>query len=119
MSDLRELLPCPFCGGEAKRFDIEEREDVENAGASFITCTRCDASTALHFDRKENLLSSWNDRVVDAQLASARKALEVTDAMVKKALDAWFSGWCSEGAFDERMRAALKAALSDDLRGGK
>lgn len=57
-----ELLPCPFCGGEAKREDIEAREGVENAGASYITCARCWASTALHFDRKENLISSWNDR---------------------------------------------------------
>lgn len=33
-----------------------------NAGGSVIACTRCEASTAVHFDRKENLYSSWNDR---------------------------------------------------------
>ena len=57
-----DLLPCPFCGGEAKREDIEAREGVENAGASYIACDRCWASTALHFDRKENLDDSWNRR---------------------------------------------------------
>lgn len=69
MSDLRE---CPFCGGSAERVDnLPTNEQVQNAlswgqdyddGGSFIHCTRCDASTAIHFDRKENLVSSWNER---------------------------------------------------------
>ena len=56
------LLPCPFCGGEAKRHDVESREDIDNAGASYIECEGCGACTQLHFDRKENLLDSWNRR---------------------------------------------------------
>lgn len=62
-----ELLPCPFCGGKATRKDINyetmsaEPED-ENYGGSFIECDGCGACTALHFDRKEHLVSSWNDR---------------------------------------------------------
>ena len=60
---MTNLKPCPFCGGEAERIDIPaEHDDIENAGASYIQCSRCVASTALHFDRKENLESSWNDR---------------------------------------------------------
>ena len=60
---MTNLKPCPFCGGEAERIDIPaEHDDIENAGASCIQCSRCVASTALHFDRKENLESSWNDR---------------------------------------------------------
>lgn len=51
------LSPCPFCGGPAERLDLE---DAENG--SVISCTRCGASSAVHFDRKENLVSSWNDR---------------------------------------------------------
>jgi Lar family restriction alleviation protein len=62
MSDLR---PCPFCGSAAKRHDIEAREDVDNAGASYIECERCAICTPLYFDRKENLYSSWNDRTPD------------------------------------------------------
>jgi Lar family restriction alleviation protein len=58
-----EMKPCPFCGGEPNRCDIEAREDVDNAGASYIECTKCGACTQLHFDRKENLLDSWNARV--------------------------------------------------------
>lgn len=53
------LLPCPFCGSKANRIDLA---DGEAAGGSLIVCTQCDASTAVHFDRKENLISSWNRR---------------------------------------------------------
>jgi len=61
-----QMKPCPFCGGEAERIDIPTDDEMdENAGGSCIQCNRCAASTALHFDRKENLISSWNDRVVD------------------------------------------------------
>jgi Lar family restriction alleviation protein len=59
---MTELLPCPFCGAEAERHDIEAREDVDNAGAGYIECGGCGACTQLHFDRKENLVSSWNTR---------------------------------------------------------
>jgi Lar family restriction alleviation protein len=60
---MSDLLACPFCGGEAKRHDIESREDIDNAGASYIECEGCGACTQLHFERKENLVSSWNDRI--------------------------------------------------------
>jgi len=56
------LLPCPFCGGRAAREDIPDNRASIDAGASYITCTRCHATTALHFDRKENLVAAWNDR---------------------------------------------------------
>lgn len=55
-----KLLPCPFCGGEAKRIDIEE--EGENFGGSCISCKRCLASSNLEFGRKENFVSNWNRR---------------------------------------------------------
>ena len=57
-----QLKPCPFCGGEAFREDIDPTSDNENAGASYICCKKCWATTALHFDRKENLEAAWNER---------------------------------------------------------
>lgn len=68
-----ELKPCPFCGGEAGelRFDDVPQDDV-NFGGAAISCKRCGACSPVHFDRKENLYSSWNDRanVVPAQGAT-------------------------------------------------
>lgn len=77
-----DLLPCPFCGGPAERvnngptaaqvqYAVSWGEDV-NDGGSFIHCTRCDASTALHFDRRENLVSSWNQRAAIKRETLAR-----------------------------------------------
>ena len=57
-----ELRRCPFCAGEAERYDADETSEG-NEGGSAIQCKSCKATTALHFDRKENLLSSWNDRI--------------------------------------------------------
>ena len=59
-----KLKPCPFCGGEARRVDFDATDETApNAGGSLIECTRCLSSSAVCFDRKENLYSNWNDRV--------------------------------------------------------
>ena len=57
-----KLMPCPFCGGEAERLDFAAVEGDPNAGGSCICCKQCGASSPVHFDRKENLESSWNTR---------------------------------------------------------
>ena len=80
--DLMAFAPCPFCGGEAERIDIPtvgsdpELGGDPNAGGSCISCKRCAASTALHFDRKENLYSSWNDRAASRPAPVDREAVE-------------------------------------------
>lgn len=56
-----DLLACPFCGGQAVRIDVPD-DDEENAGGSCIQCEQCAASSALYFDRKENMTSDWNRR---------------------------------------------------------
>jgi Lar family restriction alleviation protein len=55
----QELLPCPFCGGEAERFTLE---DDENLGGDVICCTDCQASSNVEFGFKENLVANWNRR---------------------------------------------------------
>lgn len=82
-----ELLPCPFCGGDAERFDVQEEDDA-NRGSSCIQCKQCVASTALHFDRKENLVSSWN----------ARAALATCPAEMREP-----AAWVSPGQLAEHV----------------
>ena len=66
------LLACPFCGGAAERVDVPTDIEDENAGGSCIQCTECVASTALFFDRKEHLVSSWNQRAYLKRTSLAR-----------------------------------------------
>ena len=99
------LKPCPFCGGAAVQYDVE---DGENAGLSCIQCTRCEASTALHGDRKENLESSWNDREEPADLSRMREALESVEADLRE------QAICEQCEvlleFANRLRAGLTTA---------
>jgi len=69
---MTDLLPCPFCGAPAQRCDVPADIEDENAGASYIECSRCAVCTALHFDRKENLDRSWNDRAQPLWCAHVR-----------------------------------------------
>lgn len=50
-----ELKSCPFCGNKA---EVKDTDD----GGSYVCCTYCNASSCLHYERKENLYSRWNDR---------------------------------------------------------
>lgn len=59
---MTELLPCPFCGGEAERFECEE---TDNRGGDVIGCKHCQASTRVFFGRKEGLLEAWNTRAAE------------------------------------------------------
>ena len=65
-----ELLPCPFCGGEAERIDFDEGE---NAGGSCISCKECNASGNVEFGYKENFVSNWNRRVAVVVRRSLQK----------------------------------------------
>jgi Lar family restriction alleviation protein len=58
-----ELLPCPFCGGEAKRVTLGPDDGPDNVGGDVICCIRCQASSHVEFGRKENLVDRWNTRI--------------------------------------------------------
>jgi len=63
-----ELKPCPFCGRKA---EVLELGDEANFGGSVVCCSGCGASSPVHFDRKENLRASWNERIRDPEKAEA------------------------------------------------
>lgn len=72
-----ELKPCPFCGGEARRFDFDYDTDDPNFGGSMIECSHCEACTAVEFDRKETLYDRWNNR--PEFRAGMEKAAEIAE----------------------------------------
>lgn len=70
-----ELLPCPFCGGEAEILEFDEPdfdEEHENFGGSCVVCKKCQANTAVVFGYKETLHSSWNERKAAPALVPAK-----------------------------------------------
>lgn len=58
-----KLLPCPFCGGEAKKEDIPYTKNVE------IKCSRCQVSMLQKAFRPNEIteidvVKTWNTRAV-------------------------------------------------------
>ncbi|WP_198647642.1 Lar family restriction alleviation protein [Agrobacterium pusense] len=105
-----ELKPCPFCGGQAERVDIE---DGDNSGGSFVHCTVCDASGNIEFEFKENFISNWNRR---AALSAAEpqpapsvavKALQMADETFRDL------GWHDKYEATTAALAALSAQVRD------
>lgn len=58
--DKIELLPCPFCGGEA---EIEEmkRGILKPTTGYWITCKLCGCHSRAGFDRRK-AVEDWNRR---------------------------------------------------------
>lgn len=61
-----ELLPCPFCGGEAERFGPMGDHEPMNAGGYVIQCRKCSCSSAVMFPCGDDpiplLIEAWNKR---------------------------------------------------------
>lgn len=55
--DIFDILPCPFCGGEAMLGKDSELRDV-------ICCLECEAKTG-GFDSDKQAILRWNTRVND------------------------------------------------------
>ncbi|KRG39121.1 hypothetical protein ARC78_14985 [Stenotrophomonas pictorum JCM 9942] len=101
----RELLACPFCGGEAERIDFGPG-DSENEGGSCIACTRCQSSGPVEFGFKEGFVSKWNRR---AAATDSHKA----NVMLIEAMG-HFCGigpdWDDDRIYDEIPSSALALA---------
>lgn len=114
------LLPCPFCGGTAKRLTLGPDDGPDNDGGNVIVCTGvCGASSHVEFGRKENLLSLWNTRATPIQpergMVEALHALEQAEMTYRAAHDLFGDGSRECGrAWDLMRRAgdAARAALS-------
>lgn len=96
--DDEQLKPCPFCGGQAMKFAVEE---LSNLGGYVVQCKSCEASTRVWFPIKDSvdkiLLDAWNKRAA----APARQQEKAT---------------CE--ACEQGFRLAPDGIHYDDARGG-
>lgn len=65
-----DLLPCPFCGGEAFAYDIEPHKHVfvdfpDYPGGGFVECVCCGA--CVSGDSKEKAIDTWNRRAYNGR----------------------------------------------------
>lgn len=74
MSNAPELLPCPFCGGEADLLYHGENDPPDPFCESWqVICGTCGAAPKCDFFNKEKAIAAWNTR---ADLHPKVKALE-------------------------------------------
>jgi Lar family restriction alleviation protein len=106
--DAPELLPCPFCGGEAQRITLGPDDGPDNEGGDVIVCARCQASSHVEFGRKENLVDRWNTRAASTPLL---EALEKTRQLVADCAPSGFTNHDAVMALYEN-NAALTALIS-------
>ena len=62
---MSDLLPCPFCGGEAKWVS-------GGPGSAYVSCMSCPAETGD--GSIPRIAAAWNRRTVQAQIDAAVKA---------------------------------------------
>lgn len=75
-----QLKPCPFCGGEAERFTIEEAGP--DFGGDVICCQSCGASSHVEFGFKENLEDAWNHRTNSPRAVSLEQMADALEGIL-------------------------------------
>lgn len=79
MTDATELLPCPFCGGDAEIFDAVEA----GSQAKVVCCKKCMCSSRVVFalmdDVTFDLVSAWNARADLARPVTVAEAAKVRE----------------------------------------
>lgn len=85
------LMPCPFCGGEARRRTLPA-DEFGNEGGDVIECGVCLASSRVEFDRKENVKAAWNRRALSAA-QPAQEPVAFTSLAAIKAVAEGRTAW--------------------------
>lgn len=60
---MNKLLPCPFCGGEARIqcAGVCMKHDGQSTDY-FVSCHDCNASTQRYFETEQEAIAAWNLR---------------------------------------------------------
>lgn len=92
-----KLLPCPFCGGEAKFATVNHK---------WIECTKCEMETPYR-ESEEELVALWNNR-------------KPVDEMVEQ-IHSYFKSVIEKSVSDNVPLEVLEynKAICDIVRGGR
>lgn len=100
-----ELLPCPFCGGEAKfKSSIFNNDDKKSLGN--VHCVKCYASTGGDLQIYEQAIENWNTRATP----------KIVWPWKRSDWDEYDTGW--EACIDElaRLNPWMKGASNEKPR---
>jgi Lar family restriction alleviation protein len=112
-NELPELLPCPFCGGEAVVEGTNWYGKLD-LPPYYAACGRCEAklgydwapeegghSPAHAFNSRDKAAAAWNARAAVEQAKPAAQPAQVTEAVIAKAVKfaayARLTDWLSFG----------------------
>lgn len=98
MSELK-LLPCPFCGGEAAPYHVDQCED-EGEPAAFVMCNLCNAQ--VPWSPGLGAIFAWNRRPTPDPEAVARAIYAEMD---QQQADPW----------DEAMARSAKYGITPPM----
>lgn len=61
-----KLKPCPFCGGEAFTFTMQQLKGIGCDSMTSVVCKKCHAASN-HFMDDDKAIEAWNRRVDSEQ----------------------------------------------------
>lgn len=104
MTDNRttELLPCPFCGGEAEIVDVDPTPHYVKEG-HWVICKECKASAHV-FENRDKAIEAWNTRTPEQAIAeelNAKRHVETCE--MEYQTDGMMSGWWKCSVCGEAM----------------
>lgn len=88
---MRELKPCPFCGGEGDWYEVKP-------GYGYVSCDTCDATIGC-FDAlpKQDAIDAWNTRAVEVVRCRDCDSWSGPCEMRPGSVDGVCDGWSATG----------------------
>lgn len=98
MSDETTLLPCPFCGGEAKVMQADHPSYTPHSEGWYVICGKCRATLGYHgtdelymtygdFASELGAIEAWNARAMHSTLTAEQVEKAISDCSTYASYD--------------------------------